>query len=241
MAGTHFSSGVTNVSGNDQMGILRTMDPSQYYTQNFDFFGYTATDWVVTETDAGSTESVVDGAGGLLAITNVSAGATDAAQLQWAGGSGAARLTTFWDSSKELVMKARFKVSDATNTALLIGAATVDTTVVASLPTNGLYFYKAGAATSLIASTRKAGTSSSITCGAMADDTFCTAALVYNPNTFSGTGAYWQAYFNGNLVGGISTVTNSPTAGLCLSIGLLNASAIAHVLTVDYLNVMVSR
>lgn len=234
--GTHFSSGVTNVSANDQMAALRTMDPSQYYDQNFDFFDYVAGQWVVTETDAGSTEAIVDGAGGLLAITNASAGATDAAQLQWAGNSGAAKLTTYWDSTKDLVMKARFKTSNATNTALLIGAATVDTSVVASLPTDGLYFYKAGASTSLLASTRKSGTSSSITLGTMANDTFVEAALVYTANN-----GQWNGWFNNVNVGRITTTTNSPTNGLCVSIGLLNASAVAHVLTVDYLNIMVQR
>lgn len=241
--GTHFANGVTNVLATDELGILRTVAPNLYYSQNFDFFSYTAADWVVTETDAGSTEAIVDGAGGLLAITNVSAGATDAAQIQWAGGSGAARLTTYWDSTKDLIMTARFKVSDATNTALLIGAATVDTTVVASLPTDGIYFYKAGAAASLIASTRKSGTSSSITLGSMSDDTFCTATIAYTPSGFPGdnTGQLWRAWFNTNLVGSISTTTNSPTNGLCTSIGLLNASAAAHVLTVDYLSIMVAR
>lgn len=237
---THFSSGVTNVSASNEMAILRTMDQTQYYTFFNDFNSYAAADWVVTETDAGSTEAIVDGAGGLFAITNVSAGATDAAQIQWAGGAGAGRLTVFWDITKEVIIKARYKVSSAADAAFVIGAATVDTSVVASLPTDGLYFFKAGGAASLIASARKSGTSSSVTLGNMADDTFVTSSFVYNP-TGGQFGNYWTASLNGNPVGGITTTTNSPTNGLCISIGLLNASAVAHVLTVDYLNVMVQR
>lgn len=233
---THFSSGVTNVSGNNELTALRTMAPNLYYSQNFDFFAYIAADWVVTETDAGSTQAIVDGAGGQLAITNVSAGATDAAQIQWAGGAGAGVLTVYWDSAKDLIMTARVKASHATNTAWLVGAATVDTTVVASLPTNGLYFYKASGATSLIASTRKAGTSSSVTLGNTVADTFDTMSLIYTASD-----GVWRAGFNGVVKGSITTTTNSPTAGLCVSIGLLNASAVAHVLTVDYLTVMVAR
>lgn len=233
---THFTSGVTNIAATDPNTALRTMDPTVYYEQIMDFFNFTAGNWVVTETDAGSTEAVVSGAGGLFAITNVSAGATDAAQVQWSGGGAAGVLTIYWDSTKDLFMKARFKVSNATDAAFLIGAATVDTTVVASLPTDGLYFYKAGASTSLLASTRKAGTSSSVTLGAMANDTFVTANLVYTASD-----GVWRAALNGTVVGSITSTTNSPTNGLCVSIGLLNASAVAHVLTVDYLNIQVQR
>lgn len=241
--GTHFGTGVTNVYRDDEMGALRQPDPSQYYEQNFDFFDYLATNWVVTETDAGSTEAIVSGAGGYLAITNVSAGATDAAQIQWAGDSGAAILTTTWDSTKDFLMKARIKASNATTLAWLVGVATVDTTVVASLPTDGIYFYKASGAASLIASVRKAGTSSSVTLGTVVADTFNTMSLHYTPtgSVANGPGNLWRMYLDGNLVGGISNTTNTPTNSLCVSIGLLNAATTAHVLTVDYLNIMVQR
>ena len=233
---THFSSGVTNVSAQDQMAQLRQLDPSQYYNQNFDFFEYTAAEWVVTETQSGATQAIIDGAGGLLALTNTT-GASDANQIQWCGNAAAARLTTYFDSSKDFIMKARFKVSDATNTGILIGAATVDTSVVASLPTDGIYFYKAAASTSLLASTRIAGTSSSITLGTMVDDTYVVAALVY-----SASKAKWWGWLDGGTpVGSINGYAGAPTNGLCTSIALVNASGAAHVLTVDYLNVMVSR
>lgn len=232
--GTHFSSGVTNVSRDDQMGLLRQPDPSVYYNQLFDFFDYTAAQWIVTETQAGATQAVIDGAGGLLALTNTT-GATDANQIQWCGSAAAAKLTTYMVSGKDLIMKARFKVSDATNTAVVIGAATVDTSLAASLPTDGIYFYKASAATSLIASVRVAGASSSITLGNMANDTFVVASLVYSAGDDK-----WTGWLDGNQTGTISGPTN-PSNGLCTSIALLNASGSAHVLTVDYLNIMVQR
>lgn len=232
--GTHFSSGVTNVSRDDQMGLLRQPDPSVYYNQLFDFFDYTAAQWIVTETQAGATQAVIDGAGGLLALTNTT-GASDANQIQWCGAAAAAKLTTYMVSGKDLIMKARFKVSDATNTAVVIGAATVDTSLAASLPTDGIYFYKASAATSLIASVRVSGTSSSITLGSMADDTYVVASLLY-----SASDDKWTGWLDGSQKGSISSPTN-PSNGLCTSIALLNASGAAHVLTVDYLNIMVQR
>lgn len=233
--GTHFSSGVTNVFRDDEMGRLRTMDPSQYYAWCDDFSNYTAANWVVTNVGTTPTQAIVDGAGGILKLT-ATTGATDGSQLQWAGGSGAARLTVFWDSTKDLLMKTRFQVDSALNSGLLIGAAAVDTTLVASPPNDGIYFLKASNSTSLTAATRKSGTSSSITMGAMADATWVTASLVYNSTT-----GFWYAYLNGNPVGSIASTTNSPTNGLSVSIAQLNGSAAAHSLSVDYLNVFVSR
>lgn len=234
--GTHFANGVTNVSGNDEMAALRTVDPSQYYSWFDDFNNFTAAQWVVTETAAGSTQTIVDGAGGLFAQTNVSAGATDASQVQWAGTAATAILTTFWDVTKDLIMKTRFKLSTATTNVALIGAATVDTTLAASLPTDGLYFLKATGVATLTANVRKAGSSTSIALGTVADDTFCTASMVYT--AIDGT---WRGYFNGALTGVNATASISPTAGLSPGIALLNAAATAHVLTVDYLNIMVQR
>lgn len=232
---SHASSGITNRLASDQMGALRTMDPTVYNSWVDDFTTYASADWVVNETQAGATQAIVDGSGGLLALTNTT-GASDVNQIQWAGGAGAGRLTMYFDTSKDYLMKSRFKVSDATNTAVLIGAATVDTTLTASLPTDGIYFLKASGATTLIASTRASGTSSSATLGAMANDTFVEASFVYTAEN-----GIWQAWLNNSPVSQITTTTNSPTAGLCVSIALTNASGSAHVLTVDYLNIYRQR
>lgn len=233
---SHASSGIVNRFASDQLGALRTMDPTVYTTWSDDFLSFTSGDWIVTESDAGSTELIVDGAGGLLAITNVSAGATDYAQIQWSGSAAAARLNIYGVTSKDLLMKARFKVSDATNTGIFIGAGTVDTSLVASAPTDGIYFAKADQSTSLIGNVRKAGTSSTITMGTMAADTFVEATLAYVADQ-----AMWTGYLNNSPVGTISGTTNFPTNGLSVGIGLLNGSAAAHVLTIDYLNIWVQR
>lgn len=211
------------------------LNPARYRLYFNDFFNYTAADWVVTETDAGSTEAVTSDAGGVLAITNASAGATDEASLQWAGGSGAVVTQWTFDSAKDMVLVARFKVSNATNAALLIGLAATDTAPVASLPANGIYFYKAGGSTSLLASLRASAASQSVTLGAMANDTYVEAAFVYNSST-----GYWQAFLNGALIGS-NTSPTTPSAALAPTIGLLNASAVAHVLSIDYLMVAQAR
>ena len=112
----------------------------------------------------------------------------------------------------------------------MIGLAIADTTPVASLPLNGIFFYKASAAASLIASVRKAGTSTSVTLGNVVADTFVDAVLYYT--AIDGT---WRAYLDNTFVGSFNTASVSPIVAMTPTIGFLNASAAAHVLTVDYI------
>ena len=233
---SRWPNGVSDATVTGALANYAGLRPYRYATWSNDFFTYATADWTLTETAAGSTELVTSGDGGILAITNVSAGATDEASIQWAGGSGATITPFTWDSTKDMVVMSKFKVDDATNTALLIGLASTDTTPVASLPTNGIYFYKAGGATSLIASARKAGASTSVTLGAMADDTYLNAVFFY-----TAADGYWQAFLDDVLIGTVTTASISPTAGVTPTIGLLNASAAAHILSVDYLFIAKQR
>ena len=69
---THFTSGVTNVV-RGTLGKIKQPDPTKYHTYFNDFDVYTSGDWTVTTTEAGSgsaTEAIIDGDGGLLALTN---------------------------------------------------------------------------------------------------------------------------------------------------------------------------
>lgn len=233
---TRFPGGLCDASESGAFSVYAGMRPNRYHEYFNDFDNYVSGDWVLTETAAGSTEAIVSADGGILAITNAAAGATDEASIQWAGGSGAAKTTFTWDSTKDMMVAARFKVDDATNTALLIGLASTDTTPVASLPSDGIFFYKAGAATALVASARKSGTSTSVACGAMADDTYLEAVFRYRADTGN-----WHAFINDVSVGTFAGSSVSPTAGIGMTIGLLNASAAAHVLSVDWLFISKQR
>ena len=82
---THFTSGVTNVSADGSLGKIKQPDPTKYHLFHEDFDKYTAADWVITTTEAGSgaaTEALAAGDGGLLVITNDDAD-NDADFLQW--------------------------------------------------------------------------------------------------------------------------------------------------------------
>jgi hypothetical protein len=234
---TRYPAGVVDATQDGAWGNFLQPRPQRYVDDFDDFMAYRTGEWILTETAAGSTEVLsTTGDGGWLLITNAAAGASDEASIQWGGGNAAVITPYTWVSTKDFHLSARFKVSDATNTALIIGMAIADTTPVASLPANGIFFTKAAASTSLLASVRKAGVSTSVTLGAMADDTFVEVAMVY-----TAADGYWRAYLNDVLIGSFNTASVSPTVGLTKTIGLLNATAIAHVLSVDNLNVAKQR
>lgn len=236
---SHASSGIVNRFANDRLGALRTMDPTVYMEWWNDFHNYTAADWVVTESAAGTTQAIsATGAGGWFLITLVDAGATDYAQIQWQGGASPGKATIAWAADKDFLMVTRFKVSDATNTATAAGVTTVDASIIASAPTDGIYFLKAEDSTSITLQLIKAtvGTSS-MAVGTVADDTFCECAAVY-----TAVDQTWRTYFNGAPAAVLNSTTNSPTASLSVAPAcILNSEAIANVLTVDYFGVWSQR
>jgi hypothetical protein len=70
---TRFPNGVTNVSEDSPFADLAMPAPTLFHTYMEDFDYYVAGDWTVTETDAGATEALADGDGGLLLLTNTAA------------------------------------------------------------------------------------------------------------------------------------------------------------------------
>lgn len=233
---TRYPAGVVNSTQDASWGNFLQPRPDLYTMYFDDFLKYTATDWVVTETDSGATQAIAAaGEGGQLVITNTAADA-DNVSLQWAGGSGAVATQFTWDSTKDFVVAARFKLGAVIDQAAVIGVAITDTSPAASLPVNGIFFYKADGAAALIASVRKAGASTSIALGNMVADTFVDVMLFYT--AADGT---WRAFSGGNLVGSVSTASISPTAALAPTLALLNGDAVANVLTVDRLIVAKQR
>lgn len=232
---TRFPNGLCDGEPDGAYSNFAGLRPARYIQFWDDFLTYIAGNWVLTETAAGSTEVIVTGDGGILAITNVSAGATDEASIQWSGG-GAAVVPQFtFDATKDMAIHARFKVSDVINTAFVIGLAIADTTPVASLPANGIFFNKVAASANLLANLRASAASQTVTVGAMVNDTYVTVGFVYTAAT-----GYWQAFMGTTLIGSILAPT-SPSVAVAPTIGLLNASTTAHVLSIDYMFVLRQR
>jgi hypothetical protein len=186
-----------------------------------DFDYYVAGDWTVTETDAGATQALTDGDGGLLLVTNTAAD-NDLVGIQKKGES------FRFESGKKMFFEARFKVSDATQSDLAIGLQITDTTPLDI--TDGVFFIKADGSTSVSFLVEKNNTATTTTAVAtMADDTFITLGFNYDG------GSVMQYCVNG-VVAGTSVVTNLPDdEDLAISFALQNGEAVAKTMTVDYI------
>ena len=221
---TRLPSGMTNVNDVNLFADLRQSDQTIYHTYYNDFDTYTAGDWVVTETDAGATQALTAGDGGLLLITNTAAD-NDLVALQKTPAA-----FTF-ETGKKAFFRCRFKVSDATQSDLVIGLQVVDTTPLDV--TDGVYFLKADGAATVDVICRKDASTGSTSASAIAtltDDTFVTL------------GWYWdgvdtvQYEVNGVVTGSLtSAATYLPDTTCTVSFAIQNGEAAAKTMTVDYI------
>ena len=227
MTTTRFPNGVTNVGEQSLFAELGQPAATIFHTYFEDFDYYTAGDWTVTETDAGATQALTDGDGGLLLITNTAAD-NDLVSLQKKGES------FRFESGKALFFEARFKVSDATQSDVVIGLQITDTTPLDV--SDGVFFIKAdGAATVnfLVEKNGTATTASSI--ATMANDTFIRLGFYYD-----GSSAV-QYFVNGTYTGS-SVTTNLPDdEDMTITIAIQNGEAVAKTMTVDYVYVAKER
>lgn len=221
---TRFSNGVTNVNDVNLFADMAQLDPTLFHTYFNDFDTYTAGDWVVTETDAGATQALTAGDGGLLLVTNTAAD-DDLVALQKTPAA-----FTF-TAGKKTFFRARFKVSDATQSDLVFGLQVVDTTPLDV--TDGVYFLKADGSTSVSVVCRKdatTGSTSAAGVATLANDTFITLGFAYD-------GESRVVYeVNGVVVGALNgTSAFLPDAACTLSFALQNGEAVAKTMTVDYI------
>ena len=218
---TRFPNGVTNVGEDSPFADLAMPAPTRFHTYFEDFDYYTAGDWTVTETDAGATQALTDGDGGLLLITNTAAD-NDLVAIQKKGES------FRFASGKKLFFEARFKVSNATESDVVMGLQITDTSPLDV--TDGVFFIKADGSTSVsfvVEKNNTATTTSSV--ATMADDTFVTLGFYYD-------GASTIEYSVNGVVAGTSVTTNLvDDEDLTVSFALQNGNAVARTMTVDYI------
>lgn len=223
---TRFPNGVTNVGEDTIFAAMGQLAPTKFHTYWEDFDYYTAANWTVTETQAGATQALTDGDGGLLLLTN-SAADDDLVALQKVGES------FRFAAGKKLWFEARLKVSDATQSDLTVGLQITDTSPLDV--TDGVFFIKADGSTSVTLRVEKNNTASTATVGTMADDTFITLAFYYD-------GVSQVQYAVNGVVGGAVAVTNLPDdEDLTVSFALQNGEAVAKTMTVDYIFVAEDR
>lgn len=227
MPTTNLPNGVSNRTKQNALGEMILLDPTSMHTFFDDFDTYNASDWVVTETDAGATEALTDADGGVLLITNTAAD-NDLVAIQKVGES-----FTF-ASNKKLFFKARFKVSNATQSDVVMGLQITDTTPISV--SNGVYFLKSDDAATLdfkIVGSSTASTASAI--ATLSDDTYITVAFYYDGGV-SGYVNYYASTDSSNptFLGRLAT-TNLPSTELTVSFALQNGNAVARTMSVDYI------
>lgn len=199
-------------------------DPTSWHSYFNDFNTYVAGDWVVTETDAASTEALTAGDGGLLLLT-VTAADNDLVALQSNVGS------FLMEAGKPAVFKARFKVSDATQSDFVIGLQIIDTTPLAV--SDGIWFQKDDGDALLdvyMGKSSGAGTTSAAAIATVVDDTFLTVGWYYD-------GKQTLTYFVNDVALGVLVASSTylPDANLALSFAIQNGEAVAKTMTLDYI------
>lgn len=226
MITTRFPNGVTNVGEQSLFAELGQPAGTLYHTYFEDFDYYTAGDWTVTETDAAATQALTDGDGGLLLVTNTAAD-NDLVALQKKGES--FRFAT----GKPLFFEARFKVSDATESDVVIGLQITDATPLDV--SDGVFFLKSDGSTTINLLVEKNNTSTTTQVGTLANDTFIRLGFYYD-----GVSAI-EAFVNGTYVATSVTTNLVDDEDLTISFALQNGNAVARNMTVDYIYVAKER
>ena len=226
---TRLPSGINNQPTSSLFANFPIPTPNSLLTYFNDFFTYTAGDWVVTETQAGATQALTAGDGGLLLITNTAAD-NDLVALQKTPAA-----FTF-ETGKKAFFRCRFKVSDATQSDVVIGLQVVDTTPLDV--TDGIYFLKADDAATVIICRKNASTGS----------TSASAIATLTDDTFVTLGWYWdgvdtvQYEVNGVVTGSLtSAATYLPDTTCTVSFAIQNGAAVAKTMTVDWVGVWQER
>lgn len=220
---TRFPGGVTTARAISTLGQFGLPDPTGWHTFFDDFDTYTAGAWTVTETQAGATQALTDADGGILLLTN-SAADDDLNAMQKLGES------FLMEAGKKAFFKARFKVSDATQSDFAIGLQVLDATPLDV--TDGIYFLKTDGAATMDVICRKNATTGSTSATAIAtvvSDTYLTVGWYYD-----GKGAL--AYFvNDAQLGTLdASSTYLPDTELTVSFAVQNGEAVAKILSLDY-------
>lgn len=232
---TRFPRGVTNVGKSDPLGQFGMLDPTKWIVYFNDFHTYAAGDWTVTEVGAGS-RALTDVNGGALLITNAAAD-NDRNELQKVGEG------FLLAAGKKAFFKTRLKISDATQSDLLVGLAVTDTTLQGSVDgdgvTDGIFFSKDDGDTNLDIQVQKNTTTGQIRATAIhtvVADTFVELAWYFDG--VSECRYYVDGVHKGTLD---ASSTYLPDTELTVSLAIMNGEAVAKTCTWDYVLACLER
>jgi len=229
---TNLTNGVTNVDTEDPFGDLPILDPTRIVVFLEDFNDYSATYWAATTTEDGTaaaTEAIQNATPSQITITNDNAD-NDLDLIEFYK-----EIVTF-DYGKKTWYEAKFKVSDASETDVIMGLAIGSATSPVCLPVDGVVFHKADGSEVMNISIVKDGLSvSSTALVTLVDDTWVTVSLRWD-------GVSKITYYVDGDARGIQTVTGyvpdnealNPMFGI-MNGELCNSVAGTKTMTVDYI------
>lgn len=224
---SHSRGGYSNALPGEALFELGMLDPTKWVTWWHDFTTYDATDFTITNASGGSV-AVTDGLGGLLLITN---GATDNNVIAIQS----APESFLFSSTKKMFFKARFAISDATESDAFVGLYVTDTDPVGGI-TDGIYFTKADGATTLTLKVAKSSTATTTNVTTMVAATMVEVAFAYLPSD-----SLFHIFVN-NVEVATSVATNAPnTEAIKVSFAIQNGEDAIKTMTVDYIGVWLER
>jgi hypothetical protein len=230
---TRLPGGISNAAQDTIPGNMPFLNPTLFHQYMQDFDQFVAADWVVTETQAGATQALTSGDGGLILLTN-SAADNDVNQIQ------KTPANVLMVAGKRTYVLAKAKLSDVSESDFAIGLqnVNVDGTDLA-VATDGIFFLKADGSAALGVYCRKdntTGTTSAAGVATLVNDTFVELELYYD----GGDRLYYG--INGTASGYLdASSTYFPNVILAPVISLKNGEAVAKTATVDYLFVAQER
>lgn len=226
---SRFPLGLNSCTPTQAMNLMGQPDPTKFHQQYNDFNIYTAGDWIITEVGSG-TRALTAGDGGLLLVTNAAAD-NDGNFFQGLVGS------FLPVAGKKLFFKAKFKVSDATQSDVIAGLQVIDTTPLSV--TDGIFFQKDDGDAHIDVYVRKnttTGNTQALDVAEMADNTYSTWAFAYDGV------ATTLFYIDDACVARLdSSSTYLPDTVLTLSFGIQNGEAVAKTMTIDYVFAAMER
>lgn len=229
--------GISNADVNSYEGLanFRIPDPTKYYTYFEDFDYYNADDWMKNFA-TGSAAALGDGFGGQLIITTDTDDGDIAVLQRGVGIQGAGVGLAFqWSVDKELWFKIRFKIDEATQTDVLCGLQSIDSSPFNV--TDGIWFRKTDGDPTFEFIVEENDNATFIpNVATLVDDTFIEIAYYYDSvGTF-------HVYVDDVETTELENLTQfAPSALLTPSFGFQNGDNVARTMNVDYIMVVLER
>ena len=224
----HLPAGVATATKRSALVTYPRPDPTKTYTYFNDFDTYVSGDWTVTDIGVSTQALVADEPFGALALTTAGAD-NDGSQIQL-------KTETFTiTAGKKTWFKARFKVSDATESDFAIGLIILDTTILGSTDgdgaTDGIFFSKEDGDTALDINCQK-----NTTTGQLRATSIATVGTAYMSVAFEYDGKSAIRYWVDDVQKGTLAVSSTylPDTPITVSAALLAGEGAAKVMTIDY-------